>query len=232
MIARWLMPPGHEAVPEPARSRRARPGVLAPQGLDGLAAGRAVHAPRLPRPWLPGGQGSADPGPGPVGEDRPLGQVPRQHVRDRVGEARLCLEADELPGPYPDLQAGHQELPRPAAALRRVRPVPPQRALGRPARHHARARLHPGRRPYLLHRGPDPGRVRHLHPGAQEGLRRLRLHRHPVQGLDPSGGAHRLRRAVGQGRAGADGQPAPFGLRVRDLAGRWRLLRSRRSSTR
>ena len=47
---------------------------------------------------------------------------------DGVGEARLRAQADELPRPHPDLQAGHQELPRPAAALRRVRPVPPQRA--------------------------------------------------------------------------------------------------------
>ncbi len=41
-------------------------------------------------------------------------------------------------------------------ALRRVRRVPQERALRRAARHHARARLHPGRRPHLLHRGPDP----------------------------------------------------------------------------
>ena len=106
----------------------ARHGVLAPQGLDGVAGGRAVHARRLPRQRLPRGQGPADPGPRAVGEDGPLGQVPRQHVHDGVGEARLRAEADELPGPHPDLQAGHQELPRPAAALRRVRPVPPQRA--------------------------------------------------------------------------------------------------------
>jgi hypothetical protein len=89
-----------------------------------------------------------------VGKDRPLGQVPRQHVHDRVGEARLRAQADELPRPHPDLQAGHQELPRPAAALRRVWPVPPQRTHGRPARHHARAWLHAGRRPHLLHRRP------------------------------------------------------------------------------
>ena len=47
---------------------------------------------------------------------------------------------------------------------------------GGAARHHARARLHAGRRPHLLHRGPDPRRVRGLHGAAAEGLRRLRLH--------------------------------------------------------
>jgi threonyl-tRNA synthetase len=84
-------------------------------------------------------------------KNRPLGQVPRQHVHDGERKARVRTQADELSRPHPDLQAGHQKLPRPAAALRRVRPVPPQRAFGRPARHHARARLHAGRRPYFLH---------------------------------------------------------------------------------
>ncbi len=72
-------------------------------------------------------------------------------------------KADELPGPHPDLQQGRAQLPRPAAALRRVRLLPPQRALGRAARADARARLRAGRRAHLLHRGTDPGRVRELH---------------------------------------------------------------------
>ena len=138
-----------------------------------------------------------------VGEVGPLGEVPRRDVHDRVGEARLRAQADELPGPHPDLQAGHQELPRPAAALRRVRQLPPQRAHGRPARHHARARLHAGRRPHLLHRRPDPARVRGLHGAAAEGLQGLRLHRHHLQGGHAPGGAHRQRRDLGQGRARA-----------------------------
>ncbi len=115
--SREARPPqaGPRTRPVPHRRACAGPGVLAPEGLDGLAAGRAVHARGLPRQRLPRGQGAADPRPGAVGEDRPLGQVPRQHVHDRVGEARLRAEADELPRPHPDLQAGHQELPRPAA---------------------------------------------------------------------------------------------------------------------
>ncbi len=182
---------GREARPPQARPRARpvpprgeAPGMVFwhPKGWTRVAGGRAVHAPRLPRQRLPGGQGPADPRPRAVGEDRPLGQLPRQHVHDGVGEARLRAEADELPGPHPDLQAGHQELSRPAAALRRVRPVPPQRAVGRAARHHARARLHAGRRPHLLHRRADPRRVRGLHGAAAEGLRRLRLQRHHLQG--------------------------------------------------
>ena len=58
---------------------------------------------------------------------------------------------------------------------------------GGAARHHARARLHAGRRPHLLHRGPDPRRVRGLHGAAAEGLRRLRLHGHHLQGGHAAG---------------------------------------------
>ncbi len=48
-------------------------------------------------------------------------------------------EADELPRPHPDLQAGHQVLPRPAAPDGRVRLLPPQRGAWRAARADARA---------------------------------------------------------------------------------------------
>ena len=85
-------------------------------------------------------QRAADPRPVAVGALGPLGELPREHVHDGVGEARLRGEADELPGPRADLQRRPAQLPRPAAALRRVRRVPPQRAVGRAARHHARAR--------------------------------------------------------------------------------------------
>ena len=98
-------------------------------------------------------RGAADPRALAVGALGPLGELQGQHVHDGVGEARLRREADELPGPHPDLQLGHAQLPRPAAALRRVRRLPSQRAVRRAARHHARARLHAGRRPHLLHRG-------------------------------------------------------------------------------
>ena len=112
-----------------------------------------------------------------VGEVRALGELQGEHVHDGVGEARLRDQADELPGPRPDLQLGPAQLPRPAAALRRVRHVPPQRAFGRAARHHAGARLHAGRRPHLLHRGPDPAASASRSPRSLHGLPRLRLHR-------------------------------------------------------
>ena len=75
-------------------------------------------------------------------------------ARARRG-APLRAEADELPRGVPRLRIGAPFLPRPAAAPRRVRPRVAQRARGRPARPAAGSRLHPGRRPRLLHARPD-----------------------------------------------------------------------------
>ena len=60
--------PRHAARPLPHAGGGAGPGVLAPEGLDALAAGRAVHAPRLPRQRLPRSARPADPRPQPVGD--------------------------------------------------------------------------------------------------------------------------------------------------------------------
>ena len=49
-------------------------------------------------------------------------------------------------------------VPRPAAALQRVRPAAPQRALGHADRAHARAPVRPGRRAHLRPAGPAHGR--------------------------------------------------------------------------
>ena len=62
-----------------------------------------------------------------VGDLRPLGLVPRKHVpghlgrRRHRGRARLRDQADELPRPYPDLQARPAVVSRIAAAHGRVR---------------------------------------------------------------------------------------------------------------
>ena len=109
------------ARPLPYAGRGAGHGVLASERLVDLAAGRAVHAPRLPGQRLPGSARAADPRPLAVGALGPLAELQGEHVHDGVGEARLRREADELPGPHPDLQLGPAQLPRPAAALRRVR---------------------------------------------------------------------------------------------------------------
>ena len=133
---------------------------------------------------------------------RPLGQVPREHVRgarrDPVGRGRGRrpgalgqgrpdgAEADELPRPHPDLQAGHQVLPRPAAPHGRVRLLPPQRGARRAARADARAADDPGRRAHLLPRGPDLRRDQALPRALRPGLRRHGHDRHRLQARDPA----------------------------------------------
>ena len=116
-----------------------------------------LHSPPPRRRRLPGGPHAAARGPQASGSKRPLGEVPRAHVhrhrRGRVREGpRARAEADELPLPRADLQPGSPLLPRAAAPHGGVRLLPPLRALRRAARHHARPRLHPGRRAHLLHR--------------------------------------------------------------------------------
>ena len=103
--------------------------------------------------------------------------------------------------------------------------VPPQRALGRAARPDAGARLHPGRRPHLLHRGPDRGGGGRLHRHAAEGLRRLRLQRRAGQAVDPAGQARRLGRVLGQGGSRAGGGAGQERPGLRPAAGRGRVLR-------
>ena len=171
----------------------------------------------------------------------PLGQVPREHVhRARRGARDLGrggrsgalrqgrpdgAEADELPRPHPDLQAGHQVLPRPAAAHGRVRLLPPQRGPRRAARPAARAPAHPGRRAHLLPRGPDLRGDRALPRALRPGLRRLGLDRHRLQARDAARPAGRRRRHLGPRRGRARRRPDRGGAEVRPRARRGRLLR-------
>ena len=72
----------------------------------------------------------------------------------------LALKPMNCPCHVQIFRQGIRSLPRAAAAAGGVRLVPPLRAVGRAARHHAGARVHPGRRAYLLHRGADRARRR------------------------------------------------------------------------
>ena len=60
-------------------------------------------------------------------------------------------QANELSRPRSGLQAGYHQLPRAAAAPRRVRQMPPLRAVGGSARHDASQGIHAGRRARVLH---------------------------------------------------------------------------------
>ena len=128
------------------------------KGWTHLPVADRLYAPP-PRRRLRRGQRAADSRQGAVGDLRPLGLVPREHVRGAVGRRRgrgqalVRAEADELPRPRADLQARPEELSRPAAAARRIRRGASLRAVRRDARPDAGARLHPGRRACVLHRG-------------------------------------------------------------------------------
>ena len=82
-------------------------------------------------------------------------------------------QADELPREHVHLPLAPALLPRPAAALQRVRPAPPQRAVrARCQRPDPRPPVHPGRRPHVRPAGPADGRD----PGAaRRGPRGVRL---------------------------------------------------------
>src|SRR6476646_6822705 len=59
-----------------------------------------------------------------LGRLRPHGDLPREHVPDRAargGRTHLRGQADELPGPHPDLQERAQVIPRSAVQAGRVR---------------------------------------------------------------------------------------------------------------
>ena len=197
--------------------------------LDHLPGDRRLHAPP-PEGRLSRGERAADARQVAVGDLRPLGLVPREHVhgavrrrRDR-GRARLRHQADELPGPHPDLQARPALVSRTAAAHGRVRHGASLRAVRRAARADARARLHAGRRACVLHRGADGRRVPEDQRPDPVDLRRLRLRgRSHGEALDAAGKARRLRRGVGSrrrhhaGRAQADRARATTASRPRSI---------------
>ena len=72
------------------------------------------------------------------------------------GDADLmALKPMNCPAHILIFRQGIKSLSRPADPARRIRLLPPQRAARRAARHLAGPPVHPGRRPYLLPRGPD-----------------------------------------------------------------------------
>jgi threonyl-tRNA synthetase len=112
-------------------------------------------------------------------------------------KARLRDQADELPRPHPDLQHRACAATATCRCAGRIRFLPPQRAVGCVARHHARARLRAGRRTHILYE--DAG------PAGNGGVQRPRLQRiyadfgfHDIarQAVHAPGEAHRLRRSA------------------------------------
>ena len=147
-------------------------GLLAPQGPAHLALPRDGHARAPGAARLPGGLHPDPRERAPVAAIRPLGPLPGQHVPDRVGRPDVQPQADELPREHVHLPLAPAFLPRPAAALQRVRPAASKRALRDAERPDPRPPVHPGRRPHLRPAGPADGRD----PGAaRRGPRGVRL---------------------------------------------------------
>ena len=218
--------PRDGSVPLPGRS--ARLGVLASQGLDAVPDAGELHPPAPAGGRLCRGQCAAADRFIALGRVRPHGDVPRRHVPGaaaRGGRAHLRGQADELPRPHPDFQERAEILSRPAVQDRRVRQGAPLRAVRRAARADAGARLHPGRRAHLHHRGADRRGSAQGQRSDPVDLRRFRLRRRAHQILRPAGKAHRRRRGVGQGRSGVDSR------RSKRQAGRGRSTRAKAPST-
>ena len=151
-------PPGRGAGPAlvPVGARR-RAGRVAPQGRGdpqadgglqpGPPRGRRVRVRLHPAP----GQGR------PLPDLRPPRLVQGEHVPGHGHGQRVLLpEAHELPDALPDLPQPDAQLPRAAAAPVRAGHRLPLRAGGHPPRPAPHPRLHPGRRPHLLHRRAGP----------------------------------------------------------------------------
>ena len=151
---------GRPARPVQLPRRQPRVGVLAPQGPAHLADAGGGHARAPGAARLPGGQHPDPRQREAVAAVGPLGPLPRQHVPDRVGGPDVQPQADELPGEHVHLPLAPALLPRPAAALQRVRPAPSQRALRDAQRADPRPPVHPGRRAHLRPAGPAEGRDR------------------------------------------------------------------------
>ena len=90
----------------------------------------------------------------PCGAVRALGPLQREHVHGRVGRPDVQPQADELPRVDVHLPLEAALVPRPAAALQRVRPAASQRADRHAGRADAGPPVHPGRCAHL--RAPRP----------------------------------------------------------------------------
>ncbi len=199
--------PGPPEARQGARPRRlppvgARIALLSAEGGRPLQRPDRAPARRVPQARVRGDHHAADLRRRALQDVGPLRQLPREHVLHEGRRARLRRQAHELPGPLPAVQDAPLVLPRPARALRRLRPPPPVRALGRDGRPDAGPHLLSGRRP-RLHALREDGAGDLRVPGVPGlRLRGLRLHRRrDLAGAAPRE-AHRHRRAVDPGRGG------------------------------
>ena len=208
----------------PSPARRPRPATrrasVSPRGGRAPARGRARRS-------RPGGHGTADSSP--PGRSRPSRAAPRRRLR-RMSASTIAIRAAKLLR----CERARRQAPPGAAAARRPRPWPPDRA--RPARTPARRCRSPmstkrpngGRRnadkQQRIDAGPEPARrLQQRHPPAQERVDRDRLDRRsfPVSG-HPTHGVWRAARVSPPDRRGADRwRPGAAPRCSRRGCGRW-----------
>ena len=180
--------------------------VFHPKGATIRRPDGGLRAPAPRRRWLPVRLHAAHHQGRAVRDLGAPGLVRRGHVPPhgaRRGPAVLP-EADELPVPHPDLPEPAALVPGAAAAAVRVRHRLPLREVRCGARPHPGAGHDPGRRPHLLHPGPDGrGALRRarLRPRLAARLRARRLLPRAVDQAAGQGGGHR--RGMGRGHRGA-----------------------------
>ena len=93
---------------------------------------------------------------GAVGNVRPLGALPPEHVPHRARKARqMAMKAMNCPGHYAALRERGPQLSRPAAALPRADAAAPQRSVGRAVRPDPRPAVLAGRCALLRDAGAD-----------------------------------------------------------------------------
>ncbi len=174
------------------------------------------------RQRLPGGARPADPRPLAVGADRATGTTTRTNMFTTESEKRdYALKPMNCPGHMQIFNTGLRELPRPAAALRRVRRLPPQRALRRRCTASCACAASP--RTTATSSAPRS----RSSPSAlaftallQKVYADFGFTRHHLQGRHAARQAHRLRRGLGQGRARARSESCrPSGVRLRVTPG-------------
>ena len=133
-------------------SRRARPSGIPRAGRSTTRSRRDARHPDAAR--LPGDLHADPRPPEAVAAVRPLGPVPRQHVPRRGRRPDVQPQADELSRVDVHLPRRAALVSRPAAALSEFGRLHRNERSGALSGPHARAPLHPGRRPHLRPPGP------------------------------------------------------------------------------
>ena len=198
-----------------------------PNGTDAAAPDRGRGPGAAAQARLPGDRHPAGARRGALAPLRALGQLPRRDVLHGGRRAPLRAAADELPRRLPRLlgsdRHSYRELPLRLAEFGRVSRNEREGVLHGLLR--VRAFTQDDAHVYCTEEQITDEVAEHLR-GDRRALRALRLRGRPGRALDPAGEVDGHRRAVGEGRGGADrGARAP-GPRVRAQPRRRRLLRA------